>query len=164
MPALGGRQAITYQFRDFTGEIKGVRMFSGEITAVSLPGLLTELGTLESALNGITLGVISKSSWGEETIVSNDVPVSKYAQIESALLVTMRGDTTEAQWSFSIPTIDANVLNFATGAGDTVIFEGAGASAQTTALVDALETTLRNPDDDSELGVVIGMRFVGRND
>lgn len=136
-------------------------MYAGEITAASLPGLLTELTALEAALDAVTLGVRAKQSWGAETIVDNSRAAVKDAQIESELLVRVQGATSEAPWSFRIPTVDYTAFNYADPpAGDQVIISGAGASAATTALIDALETTLRMPDDDAELIVVVGMEVV----
>lgn len=161
MPAIGGRQPATFTYRDYSGEVKTIRLFTGEITSVSLAGLLTELGTLASALDAVTLGVRAKQSWGEETVVSNARAATKDAQIESELLVRVQGATTEQPWSFRIPTVDYTAFNYADPpAGDQVIISGAGASAATTALIDAIEQTLRMPDDETELVVVVGMEVV----
>lgn len=161
MPALGGRQPATFTYRDYSGEVKTIRVYTGEITAVSLPGLLTELGDLASALDAVTLGVRAKQSWGEETIVSNDRAATKDAQIESEMLVRCQGAVSEAPFSFRIPTVDYNAFNYADPpAGDQVIISGAGASAATMALIDAIEATLKMPDDEAEGVVVVGMEVV----
>src|SRR3990172_12537880 len=106
MPALGGRQPITFQYRDHSREVKSIRLYGGEITAVSLPGLLTELGDLATALDNVTLGVRSAQGWGEETTVSNDYPAAEDAQVETEVLVRVRGAVSEMPWSFRIPTAD----------------------------------------------------------
>lgn len=162
MPALGGRQPIKIQYRDYSGEVRTIQnLFSGEITTVSLPGLLADIGDLTAALDAVTLGVRAKESWGEETIVSNDRAATKDAQIESEMLVTLRGATTEEPFSFRIPTVDYTAFNYADPpAGDTVIIAGAGATAATTALVAALQALLRTPWDETELVEVTGMRVV----
>lgn len=162
MPALGGRQPIKIQYRDYSGETKTIQnLFSGELTTVSLPGFLADFGDLTAALDAVTLGVRSKESWGEETIVSNDRATDKDAQIETEMLVTLRGATTEAPFSFRIPTVDYTVFNYADPpAGDTVILTGAGASAQTTALIAAIVAIARTPWDETELVEVTGMRVV----
>lgn len=161
MPALGGRQPATFVYRDYSGETKSIRLYTGEITAISLPDLLTELGDLATALDAVTLGVRAKQSWGEETIVSNDRAATKDAQIESELLVRVQGATSEAPWSFRIPTVDYTAFNYADPpAGDSVIISGAGASAATTALIAALEATCKMPDDETEAIVVVGMEVV----
>lgn len=162
MPAVGGRQPVKVQYRDYSGELRTIQnMYSGEITAVSIAGFLSDFGDLTAALDAVTLGVRASESWGEQTIVSNDRPASKAAQIESEMLVTLRGATTEQPFSFRIPTVDYTAFNYADPpAGDTVILSGAGATTATTDLVAALEALLRAPWDEAELVEVTGMRVV----
>lgn len=158
MPALGSNQPITIQYRDYSREVKSIRLYAGELTAVSLPGFLTQFGALQTALDGVTLGVRSAQSWGEETIVSNAVPATKDAQIESEMLVRVRGATSEAPWSFRIPTVDYTAFNY--NGDDNVIISGAGASAATTALITAIEALVKMPADETEAVVVVGMNVV----
>ena len=162
MPALGGSQPIGIQYRDYSGEVKSIQnLYSGEITAVSIAGFLADLGDLTTALNAVTLGVLASTHWGERTIVSNDRAATKDAQIETEMLVSLRGATTEAPFSFRIPTVDYTAFNYADPpAGDVVILTGAGASAATTALVAAIEALLRTPWDETELVEVVSMRVV----
>lgn len=162
MPALGGSQPLTLQYRDYSGEVKSIQnLYTGEITAVSLAGLLSDIGDFTAAMDAVTLGVRSKEGWGEVTIVSNDRAATKDAQIETELLVSLRGATTEAPFSFRIPTVDYTAFNYADPpAGDVVILSGAGASAATTTLVAAIEALLRTPWDETELVEVMSMRVV----
>ena len=162
MPALGGRQPMQVQFLDYSGERKSIpNLFSGELTAVSLPGFLTQFGALQSALNAVTLGVISQSGWGESTVLSNTRPTDKDAQIETELLVYLQGATTEEPFSFRIPTVDYTAFNYADPpAGDSVIISGAGATTATTDLVAAIQAVCRTPWDEAELVEVLGMKVV----
>lgn len=161
MPAIGARQPATFQYRDYSGETKSIRLYTGEITAVSLPGLLTQLAALATALDAVTLGVRASQSWGEETTVSNDRAATKDAQIESEMLVRVHGATSEEPWSFRIPTVDYTAFNYADPpAGDSVILSGAGASAATTALISAIEDLVKMPNDETEAVVVVGMNVV----
>lgn len=162
MPAIGGRQPVRVSFRDYSGETKAIQnMYSGELTAVSLPGFLTQFGALQTALNAVTLGVLAKTGWGEETIVSNDRAAVKDAQVETEMLVSLRGATTEAPFSFRIPTVDYTAFNYANPpAGDVVILSGDGATAATIALVDAIQDLLRTPWDEAEAVEVVSMRVV----
>lgn len=161
MPALGGRQPFSVSYRDYSGETKAIRVYTGEITAVSLPGLLTQLGAFTTALDAVTLGVRSRQQWGEETIVSNERATDKNAQVESELLVRCMGATSEAPFSFRIPTVDYEAFNYADPpAGDQVILSGAGASAATLALVAAIEDAFKMPDDEAEALTVVGMEVV----
>jgi len=161
MPALGGRQPFSVSYRDYGGELKSIQVFTGEITAVSIAGLLADIGDLTAALDAVTIGVRAKEHWGEETIVSNARASSKAAQVESELLVRCQGATTESPWSFRIPTVDYTAFNYADPpAGDSVIISGAGASSATTALVDAIEALCKMPNDETEAVVVVGMEVV----
>ena len=161
MPAIGGRQPITVSYRDYGGETSSIRLYANEITAVSIAGFLTAFGALQTALDAVTLGVRAKQTWGEETIVSNARATNKNAQVESELLVRCQGATSEAPFSFRIPTVDYTAFNYADPpAGDAVIIEGAGASAATTALVTAIEALCTMPDDEAEGVVVVGMNVV----
>lgn len=148
-------------YRDYSGETKSIRLYSGELTIGTLAGFLTQFGTLQTALDAVTLGVRAKQGWGEETVVSNDRAAVKDAQIETELLVRVQGATTEAPWSFRIPTVDYTAFNYADPpAGDSVIISGAGASAATTSLISALEAVAKMPDDETEAIVVVGMEVV----
>jgi hypothetical protein len=161
MPAVGGRQPYSIVYRDHSGETKSIRLYTGEITAVSLPGLLTELGTLATAFDAVTLGVRAKEHWGEETIVSNAKATAEDAQIETELLVRCVGATTEKPWSFRIPTVDYTAFAYADPpAGDQVIISGAGATQATTDLITALQATCKMPEDETEAIVVVGMEVV----
>jgi len=159
MPAIGSRNPITIQYLDHSGEVQSIRMYANELTAVSLPGFLTQFGTLQAAFDAVTLGVRSAQTWGEETTVSNTVPSDKNAQVETEMLVRLRGATTEAPFSFRIPTVDYDAFNYIEGS-DKVILSGAGASAATTALVTAIEALCKTPWDEAEAAVVVGMNVV----
>lgn len=162
MPALGGRQPVKVVYRDYSGETRSIQnLYSDEITAVSIAGFLSQLGDLTTALNAVTLGVLAKTGWGEETIVSNERAAVKDAQIETEMLVSLMGATTEAPFSFRIPTVDYTAFNYADPpAGDVVILSGAGATAATTALVSAIEALLSTPWDEAEGVTVVSMRVV----
>lgn len=160
MPAIGNYNPMTIQYRDYSGEVKSIRGYGDEITALTLPDFLTDFGTLQAAFDGVTLGVRSKQSWGEESVISNDNASQKDAQIETELLVRCQSATTQKPWSFRIPTVDYTAFNYATApAGDQVIIAGAGASAATTALVNAIEAMWYHPDN-GELLEVVGMEVV----
>ena len=161
MAGIGGRQPYSVSYRDYSGETKSIQLFTGEITAVSIAGLLADLGDLNTALDAVTLGVRAKQHWGEETIVSNARATDKNAQVESELLVRCQGATTERPFSFRIPTVDYQAFNYADPpAGDAVIISGAGATAATTALVSAIEAVAKMPDDETEALVIVGMEVV----
>jgi len=161
MPAVGSRQPMNVQYLDAHGNVQSIRLFGGELTAVTLPGFLTQFGTLQTALDAVTMGNRSAQSWGEETVVTNTLPGDADASTATEVLVRYRGATTEKPFSFRIPTADYSAFNWsAPPNGDTAIISGAGASAATTSLIAALEAVCKSPDDDTEAIVVTGIHIV----
>jgi hypothetical protein len=157
MPAIGGRQPISISYLDHSGETKAFRVYSGELTPASLAGFLTQMGALTAAIDGVTLGVRHRESWGEETVISNTPPASANAQVETEILVRCRGAISEAPFSFRIPTADYTAFNWV---GDKAVLEGAGASASTTNLIAAIEALCKMPDDETEAVVVAAIEVV----
>lgn len=157
MPALGDYNSASRQYRDYSGEVATIT-FSGQIiTAVLLPDYLGDLADVEAALDAVTLGIASKSAFGNYSVLSNANAATRSAQVETELLVRMRGATSEQPWSFRIPTADYEAFNYV---GDEVILSGAGATVATTNLVTALNAFVRNPNDNTELMVVTGINVV----
>jgi hypothetical protein len=161
VPALGGRQPITITYRDYGGEPSTIRLYAGEITAVSLAGFLSDFGDLQLALDAVTLGVRAKQTWGEETIVSNSNAATKDAQAETQMLVRCRGAVTQQPFSFRIPTVNYTKFNYGNGAaGDQVIIETALATTETNNLIDAIQALVKTPWDEAEAVEVVGMEVV----
>lgn len=164
MPALGGRQPYDVSLRDKTKEITTHTVYTGEITALTIAGLLPQMGAYNTAVNNLTLGVLAKTRWGEETIHSNDPAASNLAQRENKLLITYRDAVTEKPYQVSIGTIDLSVLHFMPGAGDSVAFlEEDGATDEVIAWVAAFVAMCKSPDNEANAVEVLGMRYVGRN-
>lgn len=157
MAEIGAKQPYSVSIRDYDGEVQALRLYTGEITAVSIAGLLTALGTFKTALNAVILGVIAKEHWGEETIISNLKATDKDAQVQTDMLVRCHGATSEAPFSFRIPTVDPEAFNYVEG---NVVLSGAGATVATTDLITALQATFKMPDDETEAIVVDQMRIV----
>lgn len=80
---------LGFTMLDYSREKSSFSLTTGEVTAVSLPGLLTEVGQLRAAIDGITLGTIQSESLSVfNTTLSNTPPASQYAQVETCWLVT----------------------------------------------------------------------------
>jgi hypothetical protein len=159
MPALGTRHPADYQLLDSTGQRKGFQIFYGPVTALTIAGLLTELGTLTGTVDDLTIGTLAKSQFTiDENIISNTVPSDQAAQVGSNLLVMYQDATTEAPYSFNIPTIDYSKLNFVDGGGNAVIFAGAGASAEVAAFVTAFEAVAKAPATGNAVHIT-GMKY-----
>lgn len=164
MPAVGERQPTNWTLRDVSKEPTTHTVYVDEITAISLPGLLTQLGAYRTALLGITNGVLAKTSWGEEDIVSNLFPSDPSAHRENKLQVHYRNVVTEAPYTLTIGTVDFSKLTFLPNAGDWCAFtEEFGATTEILAYVDAFEAMASAPDNEAQNVVITGLKYVGRN-
>lgn len=145
---------------DYSNEKSGMSFYAGDITAVSLPGFLTEFGALRTAVEGITAGTMAKEEWvGDRTILSNTPPASAQAQRELKWLVTYQGDTSQKLFQMEIPTADLGVAGILVPGTDLADLS----QTQMAAFVTAFEQIARTPDSDLETVTVISIRFVGRN-
>lgn len=81
---LGG-----FTMLDHSKERSSFTFHTGAVTAVSLPGLLTQFGALRTAIEDITLGVMNSERLQVfSTKLSNTPPSDENAQIERKWLVT----------------------------------------------------------------------------
>lgn len=80
---------LGFRLRDYSRETSGFSLATGEVTAVSLPDLLTEVGNLRTAIDGITDGIISDESLSVfNTNLSNATPTDVNSQREHVWIVT----------------------------------------------------------------------------
>lgn len=92
---------------DYSNERSAVSITNGDITAVSLPGFLTDFGDIRDTIDGITLGTMSKEQWiGDDTLLSNALPASAFAQRELKWLVIYTNNVTGKLHNLEIPTAD----------------------------------------------------------
>jgi len=164
MPAIGSVHKSTIKYGDATQENSTMEIYNAPITALNIAAFLADFGDLQTATDAITLGTRRQQSWiGDLTTVSNAYPTNPAAQRESKLFVQYQDDTTEKQYTMTVPTVDFSKLVFVPLGGDAVQFSGASANADIVAWVTAFETIARSPDDDTHTVTVVGMRYVGRN-
>jgi hypothetical protein len=147
----------TFTILDYSEEKSSFRFNIGAITAISLPGFLTNFGALRTALGGIILGTVNKEAWvGDSTVLSNVPPADSNAQVELKFLLSYEGDTTKKVFRNEIPTPDTSKVIAGTDQVDM-------ADTDIAAYVTAFETIARSPDSDTETVTVLDMRLVGRN-
>jgi hypothetical protein len=150
----------TFTLLDASGEKSSVRVYNGAITAVSIGGFLTQFGALRDAINGITLGTVHKEMWvGDDTVLSQALPASPWAQRELKALVRYQGNTSQKVFTLEIPTIDLGTVTLVPGTDLIQLDDG----AEMAAFVTAFEAIARTPDDDTETVNVLDARVVGRN-
>lgn len=163
---------LGFQMLDYSRERSRFSIATGEVTAVSLPGLLTEVGALRSAIEGITLGTVSNESLSVfDTPLSQTPPSDPLAHVEKAWLVTYE-DTTEffddpvnsipnegfgRLFTLTIPTADIAAAGRLQPNSDLADLSESGMAA----FISAFETTARTPYGGQ--ANVISVRFVGRN-
>lgn len=163
---------LGYSLLDYSREKASLSLATGEVTAASLPGLLTEVGTLRTAIDGITLGTVSDERLTVfDTNLSNTPPASPLAQIEVSWLVQYEDATAFFDdpvnaipnegfgrlFTLTIPTADIGAAGRLLPNSDEADLTEAGMAA----FVTAFETTARSPYG-GEVNVV-SIRFVGRN-
>jgi len=154
---------------DYDAEVAASSFYTGDVTAVSLPGLLTEFGALRTAIEGITLGVVRQEALKVfDTRLSNSKPSDKEAQRETKWLVVYEDnlpffdDPVNAIpnagylkiFTMEIGTADLSLLN--TDSNTMNITSGAGATFKT-----AFEAIARSPYGGTV--TVRQVQHVGRN-
>lgn len=139
---------------DNSREKASFSLATGEVTAVSLPGLLTEVGDLRGAIEGITLGNVHKEQLSVfDSTLTNAPPASELAQVETVWVVVYE-DTLEffddpvnaipnegygKLFTLKIPTADiVGRLQLNSDEADLT-------DTQIAAFVSAFETTARSP-------------------
>lgn len=162
---------LGFSMLDYSREKRQFSVATGEVTAVSLPGLLTEVGDLRAGIEAITLGVVADESLSVfNTSLSNTPPASPLAQIESAWLVTYEDnlpffdDPVNAipnegygkMFTLTIPTADiAAAGRLALNSDEAVLTETGMAQ-----FITAFEQTARSPYGGTVN--VVSVRHVGR--
>lgn len=163
---------LGFSLLDYSREKSSLSFATGEVTAVSLPDLLTEVGALRSAIEGITLGVVSDESLSVfNTNLSNTPPTSPLAQVECCWLVTYEDnlpffdDPVNAipnegygrLFTLTIPTAEIATSGRLAPNSDQAVLTETGMAA----FVTAFEETARSPYGGTVN--IVGIRFVGRN-
>lgn len=141
---MAGQGAAGYTIRDYSKESANSRMNVGVVDALSLPGLLTNLGNFQTALQGVIIGKVYKNSLSVyDNIVDETLPTNHYAQREIRWIVhyqdtqAMFGLETNTSFGrkytveFACPDLslllpNSDIMNIASGAGATfkTNFEG----------------------------------------
>lgn len=149
----------TLTFRDYSKELSRTTFNYGAVTVASLPGLLTDWGNLKTAIQGVSIGTLANELLViDNTLLSGTKPTDPWAQRELKLKVNYIGNTTQKPFHVTIPCVDLDALTL--NDSDEVLLADSGVMA---ALVTAMETIMRTPDDDTETITVTSAFIVGRN-
>lgn len=163
---------IGFSMLDYSREKSSFSIATGEVTAISLPNLLTQVGALRAAVEGITLGVVSDESLSVfNTNLSNIPAASPLAQVESCWLVTYEDDLPFFDdpvnaipnegfgrlFTLTIPTAEIAATDRLIPNTDSAKLTETGMAA----FVTAFETTARSPYGGTVN--VVSIKHVGRN-
>lgn len=151
---MPGRMGFT--MLDYSGEKSALAFATGDVTAGTLPGLLTATGTLRTAIEGITLGVVeSERLTVFDTQLENVPPANELAQVESAWLVQYEDTVNGKLFNLTIGTAD--IVGRLLPASD----EADLTNTEIADFVTAFEATARSPYGNAVN--VTKITFVGRN-
>jgi hypothetical protein len=158
----------TFSFEDYNKEKSSVGVNLGPITALNFTAVRDALDDLKTALGGITLGEIRKTSISEQFAESSATITDQNAQRERKWLVSYR-DVTQFfdvantinnvgfgnVYQVEVPTADLSLL---TGNSDILPLT----QTQAAAFVTAFEAIQNSPTGGNEIEV-IEIKHVGRN-
>jgi hypothetical protein len=72
---------VSFGLRDSRNKLSSFELEVGAVTAVSLPGLLTQIGTLRTAVDAVTLDTLASEHMSVfDTKLSNAIPTNSEAQ------------------------------------------------------------------------------------
>lgn len=165
-------ELYTISVKDYSKELSSSSVHVGGVTAVSLPGLLTDIAAYKAAVDAIIVGVIREDSLRAfATSNSTALPASAQAQRERKFMVTYTDDLPFFDdpvnaipnagfgkiFNFEIPTADFSL----TGLFPTNTDEVDLAQTQIAAFVTAFEELARSPYGGTV--EVLALTGVGRN-
>jgi hypothetical protein len=146
---------LGFTIRDNNGDTSSTGIHTGNVTAVSLPGLLTQVGTLRAAIEGVTLGVVANERLSVfNTKLSAERAASPVAQVETKWVVGYHDNTAffdapvnaipnagyQKVFTFEIATADYSLLEDGLEELDITTEDAPGQ-----VLAEALEATARSP-------------------
>ena len=150
----------SFSILDYSEETSSFRFNFGAITAVSLPGFLTQFGALRTALGNITIGTISRERWvGDETVLSNIPPSNQWAQREIRWLVEYYAASDDSGfWVSSIACPKTSLMLHGVKPERADLTH-----PDIAAFVTAFENLVVSPDQYQEAVIVKNIYLAGRN-
>ena len=153
---------IVFRVADFDGEISTATFPSSDLTSANIDGEYSEAVTLQSALDGISLGlIINREHVAKSSPQAVGKASSELAQREAKALVQYYDGTTFKRATMEIPAIDLTLqLSGHPGYFFDQNYSGDEEAAVTT-FVTAFEATVVGPSGNA--AVVDTIIHVGRN-
>lgn len=147
----------TFQFTDYSNEKSTVTVNSLALSAANFDARETLRVALSSALNNLSIGVLSRQAVNDIRDDSPGIPTNPFAQREMKWLVSYVGATSGKVFQMEIPapSLTDNLQPNSDEADLT--------STDWAAFVTAFEAYAIAPDTTSEAVTVLSARLVGRN-
>lgn len=96
---------------DYSKEISHFNTHLGPVNAATITGITGQLATLQSAVDGIILGVLKEEEFlVDRNRLSGALPASKNAQRENKWLVVYHDTVTFEVFKLQIPTADLSLV------------------------------------------------------
>lgn len=129
----------------------------GPITAVSIPGFLTEFGAFRTATEAISGGALVSDSWtGDTTKYDASIPTDISFQRERKYQFRYQGTTTFSKYRIEVPIADFSTDRLIPGSDDVDLTQ-----TEIAAWVTAFETLVKTEDgEDTE---ILSGKGVGKN-
>jgi len=128
--------------RDSSNEVSSTKWNIGDLTALSLAGALTQMGSLETAIDNVTIGAVANSSYGDSDSRPYVRPSDAQAQRGIKWTVSWEDAVTFSRGVNTIPTANLDLLPLVGGVRveDLDLTGGGGA-----ALKAAIEALCKSP-------------------
>lgn len=138
---MANQGSASFTIQDYSREKANSSMNVGVVTGASLPGLLTNLGTFQTALEAVIIGTVFKNALSVyDNPTGNAKPSNVYAQREIRWIVHYHDNTETfglepnnafgraytSEWAcpnLSLLVTDTDLMNIASGAGQTFVTE-----------------------------------------
>lgn len=136
-----------FELLDYSESKSSTRFFFGAITALNIAGFITQFGALRNALDGITLGTISRERWvGDSSVLSNLPPLDSLAQVELVWLIHYEDTVQGYDFDVSLATADPSKVVPGTDQADYT-------DPDIATFITAFETLVHDPVFDSPVTV-----------
>lgn len=100
----------SFTWYDYDGEKSSTQVNVAEVTELTLAATATALGTLRTAMNDITLAVVSKSQVTDTLFDTKVVPTNQFAQRETKWVIIVQDASGNIFKANEIPTADLSLL------------------------------------------------------
>jgi len=96
--------------RDSSNEVSSTKWNVGDLTILTLGAALTQMGALEAAIDGVTIGAIASSAWGDSDSRAYVRPSDAQSQRGIKWTVSWEDTVTFSKGTNTIPTANLDLL------------------------------------------------------